>query len=73
VYNTETAAMEIENSLPPELALHHDATAAGDKLYPFGTYSGYSSGVHCLGWTEPDDIHQPLSDNHRDYSESDGS
>jgi hypothetical protein len=47
--------------------------AAGDKLYASGTYSGDSSGVHCLGWTEPDDIHQPLSDNHRDYSESDGS
>jgi hypothetical protein len=73
VYNSETAAMEIENSLPPELALHHDAMAASDKLYPFGTYSGDSSGVHCLGWTKPHDIRQPLSDNHRDNSESDGS
>jgi hypothetical protein len=63
IYNTAMAAMEIENSLPPELALHHDAMAAGDKLYAFGTYSGDNGGVHCLHWTKPDDIRPPLSHN----------
>jgi hypothetical protein len=54
VYDMETAAMEIENSLPRDLERCHKAMAAGDKLYAFRTYDGGDdSALHCFRRTEP--------------------
>ncbi|KAM0908547.1 hypothetical protein ACQ4PT_015386 [Festuca glaucescens] len=53
VYDMETAAMEIENSLPRELERCHEAMAAGDKLYAFRTYGVDDSALHCLRRTQP--------------------
>ncbi|KAM0930155.1 hypothetical protein ACQ4PT_000953 [Festuca glaucescens] len=69
VYDTETAALGIENSVPPELRGQYQAVAAGDNLYTLDSHNINNGDLPDLCQTVPDHIHIPRSNFDTDEKE----
>ncbi|KAM0916410.1 hypothetical protein ACQ4PT_010195 [Festuca glaucescens] len=62
VYVTETAALGIENSVPPELRGQYQAVAAGDNLYTLDSQNINNGDLPYLCQTVPDHIPRSIFD-----------